>query len=550
MELVLRIIVETDTPGQPGTVQVLTQPQGGIAMPASAAPVSAAPAVQAEPRLRELLDQYLAWGRIQGGNSGGPWCKDHERQTRNRCGWWLEKLNAERAALGPLPLVLVEQLAQKVGRILDRKGRVKPVAQKTRRDYLCALLTWRTWCEMRDLIRIPSPDPLRALRKPSAEPETEWRGLTADEFQRLLGVASLARREMYSMMALTGLRRREFRELKVRFLDKARQRLMIPVPGNKNGKASIVPLPPQIYPLVEKRAEGKTGDEDLYVFKKDWLTRMFDRDCEAAEIERVTPEGKAVLHGMRDTASSVLQQMGYSLSLACKFARHGDERLTRKRYTNISATEVAGAAADLGDRLNIADLMNLSDPASPAAPAFQAEPRMPKRRGIAETRRDTLEPQSLRAPEAKPDSVVVKEEHGGRGGIRTPQVPPIVILNVLPNYGLADPRQMQEQFAGGVGQGLGELAGVLAVLPVERQGEAVRALLEVARAFASAPAGEAVLLTTQLLQIDSAAARGAGSRGPGDRDEQDCSTKSAAAVSRAAVQPPAAAVPPIMEGGA
>jgi len=326
---------------------------GGTAMPHT--PVLA-PAPQPE-NLADLLAQYLAWGRAQGGKRGQPWQKDHLRQTERRCGWWLEKLTAERASLGALPLTVVERLSPQVGRCFDRRGKVKPVAPKTRKDYLAALLTWRTWAEKRDLIRIPVPDPLRALRKPSGDPETEWRGLTPGEFQALLHAAPLNRREIYAVMALTGLRRREFRELKAGYLDRASQSLVIPASATKNGKPARIPLPPQVYPLVAARAARKDADEDLYVFSKDALTRFFVSDCAAAGIERITPEGKATLHGMRDTASTVLQQLGYSLSLASKFCRHGDERLTRKRYTQVRAAELADAGAALGEKLGVGGML-------------------------------------------------------------------------------------------------------------------------------------------------------------------------------------------------
>lgn len=533
-EIVLRIIFETGNSG----ARLVAEPQGGTVMQTpSAAPAAEQqpePLSKAQPRLRDLFDRYMAWGRIRGSKDGQhPWSKEHERSVKCRCGWWCDRLSAERADLGTLPLLLVEELSQKVGKVLDGKGRVVPVAGKTRHDYLAALLTWRTWAEKRDLIRIPDPDPLRALRNVSPEPEVEWRGLNPDEFFKLLSVAPIARREKYAVMALTSLRRREFRDLKVKYLDRENKRLVIPPRGNKNGKPSIVPLPPQVFPLVEKRAEGKGPDEDLYVFKVDWLTRMFDRDCEEAGIERKTPEGYAVLHGMRDTASSVLQRLGYGLSLACKFNRHGDERITRKHYTNISAQEVAEAGADLGDHLNVAGLLGIPEPAAPA-PAAQPALAQPSAQNVPTGRRDA----SPRAPEHKPESGVEDFQHGGRGGIRTPCNPPIVILNVLPEYGLANPRGMQGQFAGGLGQGLGELAGVLAGLPSERQGDAVRALVEAARAFASAPPGD-VQLTTQLIQIDSAAAAAI---------RQQSTQGSGAPSSGVAVTTPvAAAVPPIAE---
>ena len=411
MELVLRIIVDTSNSGG----RVITVEPGGSTMPAP----------KTEPSLRELYDQYIAWGTVMGGRTpGDPWSHDHLRQTTKRCLWWIEKLEHERAGLGSLQLLLVERLAQVVGRRFDRRGKVIPVAPKTRKDYIGALLAWRTWAEGRDLIRIPVPDPLRALRKPSGDPETEWRGLTADEFRRLLDVAPLVRRRIYAVMALTSLRRRELRDLKVKFFDAPNSRFVIPPKGNKNGKPSIVPIAPQIFEIVEAWAKGKDGEDELIRFSKDALTRAYNADCDTAGIVRESPEGKAQLHGMRDTASTVLQQLGYGLSLASKFNRHGDERITRKRYTNISAAEVAGAAAALGDHL-----LGV--------------------RGMAVNVRGTQSDPTLSDPSAQANPIPdqdVQDQNGGRRGTRTPLEQPIIIVNVMAPSGSTFPHEKGTEF--------------------------------------------------------------------------------------------------------
>ncbi len=472
-ELVLRIIVEHATPGShPGAVPVLVV-QGG-------SPMQPMPRDGLAFDWTGMLERYLTWGRTQGGKTGGPWSPDHLRQTTKRCQWWVEKLAREPFDLGSLPLARLEELAQAIGRRFDRRGKVLPVAPKTRKDYLAALLAWRTWAERRDLIRIPVPDPLRALRKPSGEAETEWRGLTAEEFQQLLAVAPMGRREIYSVMALTGLRRREFRDLKVKYFDKANQRLVIPaggsaIGGTKNAKKAYVPLPPCVFEFVAKRAQHKEPDDDLYVFSKTALSRKFGEDCEAAGIQRVTPEGKAVLHGMRDTAASVLQQMGYSLTLAAKFVRHGDERLTRKRYTNISADEIGSAAAALGDRLGIAlEPTEARDAANPASPC----PSQPVC-----------------------NQEVSEVKNGGRTGTRTPPRDGVSYNFIFPN-GLGLPQ------GASFGQQVGALIDAALRLPEARRADGLRTIEEVLKQLAAIPPDEPVNITSQVIKIEPARPEG------------------------------------------
>jgi len=347
MEIVLRIQLLGVTPNGESAIQVLAIP-GGTAMPQT--PVLAPAPLQPPPnKWFDLLDKYLEWGRLHGGKRGGPWTPVHCTQNKFRLGWWgrkFEGLSPESIALEHIEA----RLAEIPGRTV--KGKVKPSTTKTRRDYVRMLLTFRRWCHVRNLIRIPDPDPLAALRTPDGEPEVEYRALTVPEFKALMAVAPAKRKIYYAILALTGLRVGELRKILAGWVDLDAKCIFSPQLANKNRKKGYIPLSPTVHAIFAAAMEGKAPTERVFGLSQNFLNRKFHADLKEAGIPLHSPQGKAALHGMRDTASTVLQdELGFSLSAACDFLRHSDERITRKRYTSISIERKREAACALDGAL-------------------------------------------------------------------------------------------------------------------------------------------------------------------------------------------------------
>lgn len=335
--LVLRIELAAGSP----VVRVVTEPTpGGTAMPAPALPAVPQPVTP----LAALAPQYLAWGKREGGRGKRPWDAEHARHVGARLRWWLERFTS----FDELNLARVEELLGTLrGRRIGKKP-APPASGKTKKDYIGAMLTFRDWAIRYDHYVMPAKDPLRAFEMPDAEPELPFRALSLDEYRRLLAVASPLRRELYEAMALTGLRRMELRGLKVGWLDKSGGKLVIPSPDTKARKRSVLSLPPGLLAKMIARAQGKRADEDLYPFHAETLSKEFPKDLRRASIEPVNAEGKASLHGMRDTASTLLQQqLGYALTDAQKFLRHASPEITAKRYTNFGLERHTQMVSDL-----------------------------------------------------------------------------------------------------------------------------------------------------------------------------------------------------------
>lgn len=72
-------------------------------------------------------------------------------------------------------------------------------------------------------------------------------------------------------------------------------------------------------------------------------TDTLGRDLVAAEVERVTHEGKLDFHSLRGAFAVMLEGSGVGLSTAQKLLRHSDPRLTACVYQRLQFTELAEA---------------------------------------------------------------------------------------------------------------------------------------------------------------------------------------------------------------
>ncbi|MCZ7648125.1 MAG: site-specific integrase [Planctomycetota bacterium] len=299
--------------------------------------------------IHQLFDEYMAWGRVQGGKGKRAWSVDHETHVRGRLEWWIERLGVYQ--LEDVTLRQVEEAVQSL-RGRTKRGETKPASGKTKKDYLFSLLAFRRWAADRDLIRIPDKDPLRALEIPDHQPERPYRALTADEYRRLLNAASPFRAEIYEALTLSGLRSGELRRVRASMLDKAHQRIILPPRSTKNRKVAMVPIPSVLWGKLLERARSKEPDEPLYTYNRQSLSQEFIRDLAVAGIPRDTAEGRASVHGLRDTAATILQQqLGADVATAQRFLRHSSPGITLERYTSVSQDRQAQMVEDLARHL-------------------------------------------------------------------------------------------------------------------------------------------------------------------------------------------------------
>jgi integrase len=218
-------------------------------------------------------------------------------------------------------------------------------AVKTLNDYLATARAFLAWLRRQ---RRMSGDPLEGVGKANArgKRKRERRALTEGEQGRLLAVSG-ARRGVYLLALVTGLRRSEIDSLKVGDIVTARDGravLRVRASTTKNAKAAALPLRDDVVASLDLARPPAVG---LF---PDGVPAMetFKRDLEAAGIPFVDESGRrADFHALRHTMVTNMQARGVPARVAQEYARHSDPRLTASVYTDSSQLPVWDAVERL-----------------------------------------------------------------------------------------------------------------------------------------------------------------------------------------------------------
>jgi integrase len=283
----------------------------------------------------DVIQEYLAWGQLQGGLQGYPWSATHVRNRRHHLHWWQQTLGLE--VLGDLCDILtqVETAIQR----LSQDHRSITVTQNA-----ASLAAFCAWCVTHQYL---ATDPLQALGRLATTPHTHRRAMTVAEIQRLLAVAPVHYRFLYETAFQSGLRANEIRSLTLAHLDRVRLGLRLDAAWTKNRQASFHPLPAQL--VEDLYAFASAGyPQDLYARKvPQWrqalpgepLLFVPSRPAHAlaahlrrAGIPQHTVEGKLDFHALRLAYINLVIEAGATVKEAQTLARHAKPQMTMGVY--------------------------------------------------------------------------------------------------------------------------------------------------------------------------------------------------------------------------
>jgi integrase len=155
----------------------------------------------------QLVQEYLDWGRAQGGRGGRAWAEKHAQNRGTALQWWQQRLGLQ--TLGDLDGILprAEEALREV--LALRAG-------KTAANRVEALRALCLWARQRGYL---TASPLGGMAPIDKTPKAERRALTLEEVQGLLAVSPPDRCLLYETALLSGLRANELRSLRVEDLD-------------------------------------------------------------------------------------------------------------------------------------------------------------------------------------------------------------------------------------------------------------------------------------------------------------------------------------------
>ena len=291
-----------------------------------------------EPRdYKETVDEYVAWGKAQGGRGGRPWGYKHGLMREGFLEFWGNELNLKQLA----DLFGIQGRVEKILRDIKAKGR----AGKTIQNYVESLSAFCAWSVKRGYME---NNPLAELTAFDVTPVTRRRALTRDELKKLLEVCLPQRKLLYQVAVASGLRARELASLRVHHLDAKKQGVWLDAEWTKNRQHGFQPLPTWLVEELIKDCESKERYEPLLYLPKD-TARAINRDLEEAGIPKHTDEGKIDFHALRVTYVTLLVESGATAKEAQVLARHSTPDLTMNVYAKANPHRMKSVAETVGN---------------------------------------------------------------------------------------------------------------------------------------------------------------------------------------------------------
>ncbi len=173
---------------------------------------------------------------------------------------------------------------------------------------------------------------------------------------------------IYKTLVVTGLRLGELRSIRVSQvnLDHDPPFIELKAEHEKARRGARLPLPAaladELASHIERRLSrvvGHPGRSNVLAFDApdadprlfdlpEKMTRVFDRDCARAGIEKRDRRGRTVdVHCLRHTFGTMLARSGVPLQVAQRAMRHSTPTLTANVYTHLDLGDVAGAVGQL-----------------------------------------------------------------------------------------------------------------------------------------------------------------------------------------------------------
>ncbi len=305
---------------------------------------------------REAADEYLDWGRTQGGLGENPWGKTHLKERKSKLAWWESNLHLK--VMSDLDGILPK--VEKLLRSLQENGhdrKSRGVSGKTLKNYADALRAFCRWAKKRSYLK---NDPLDSLGPFDDTPISSKRILSEVEIAKLLKAAPEHRRLVYEVALVTGLRARELRSLTPDDVDTARSCLRLGRMSTKNRKPYEAHIPLEL--AVRLEAYGRSGQaRELYtqhfsrkdkrpdtipdnplLFVSTHPSRELDKDLKAAGLPKNVPgKGKVDFHALRNCFITRLIEAGGNVKEVQELARHSDPRITLGIYAKADSDRLS-----------------------------------------------------------------------------------------------------------------------------------------------------------------------------------------------------------------
>lgn len=289
--------------------------------------------------ITEIIDDYLKWGRCQGGRYGRPWDDQNAQGKEASLAFWVKELRL--TVLSEIELGQVEKTVQA---LLAKKLSPKTAAWRVE-----ALRSLCCWAVKRDML---SDNPLRGMSRIDVTPKEPHRELDETEVSALLQAAVPPRLMWYQVGLETGFRLNELRCIRVKDLDVAGSSIYLAADYSKDRKEHRQFISPDLAVRLSVLTAGKHPDERLLGIPKGPNPAAYIRaDFEKANVVAVTDQGKATWHSLRKVYINNVIRSGADLKTVMELARHSSATMSMDVYAKAKPSLLKNAVASVAAKI-------------------------------------------------------------------------------------------------------------------------------------------------------------------------------------------------------
>ena len=287
-----------------------------------------------------VRDEYMAWGRSEGGLRGHPWSPDYAPGVERHLKFWERELS-------PTDIHDLDGCLPRVERAL-RRLKKDGLSTATLGSYADALHGLCSWCQDRDYI---DRHPLAKLKRQPSTPEQERRAMTPSEITKLMKHCEPSRLLLYEVALCSGMRAKEIRALRAKHLDAERSLIHIEETWDKGRREWYHPIPQWLMHKLSDVANGLPANAPLF-HVPGHTARNIRRDLKAARVAVTTPDGYLDFHALRTTYLTLVTEAGANTKEAQVLARHSASDLTHRVYVRVRDDRLYALAEAVGQVVN------------------------------------------------------------------------------------------------------------------------------------------------------------------------------------------------------
>lgn len=291
--------------------------------------------VQDTVRIEKRAEEYLEWGRVQGGKGGLPWAEGHDTHVSKYLRDWTVALN-----LSTMTDIRQGPFDQEVSRL---RKRLTPNTVNRRAQTLTGFCTWA----VRSGYLKTSPIRFRALDK---TPVNQRGAFHLDELRTLFQGVPWLRGVLYRTAYYLRFRRNEVWSLKPSSFLWAEGLVRLDYRSAKNRKTAFLPVPGALLADLWQACQGLPEDAKIFPLSKKNAARNLHRDMDRLGIPVMLNGRRRDFHSLGASTATSMSRQKVAPALMTRTMRHASWKQTEE-YIKLESEELRVVTQGLEDEI-------------------------------------------------------------------------------------------------------------------------------------------------------------------------------------------------------